>query len=331
MESYPNSTKNDVETDVQSNSKDKKSVSFSHPPGPSYKRPYGLLQNKQVREEIENLDSYTDCQRIVFLLKSYEFPSDITHSLELAIYHTYGSRPVAQLLDFTKEFENHGQKRYDDTYILIAQFMEAGWDNVLGRRALSRIMKAHSRFNIRNEDYLFVLWTFIDFPIQWMKDFGWRQFTSHEEKAWFHFWVEVGIKMGIQSIPETKVGYDAFVADYERREMVFSAQSRAVSEATLRIMEGWLHSSLRGLVAPLAACLSRSRFLAAAGYDRPHWFFVKIIHSLLKIRACVKRIISFDRFPDLLSNQKYRTYPRGLPEVEQLEPRYYSPLDRRVR
>ena len=306
------------------------SGTFSHPPGPSYKRPWGFLQNKEVGQEIAGLDAYKNCQRIVFLLKSYEFPSDITHSLELAIYHTYGSRSVAKLLDFTKEFENHGQKRYDDTYILIAQFMEAGWDNEMGSRALSQVVKAHSRFHIRNQDYLFVLWTFIDFPIEWMRNFGWRQFTPHEEKAWFNFWVQIGLKMGIKSIPETKDAYDAFIDDYEMREMVCSAESRNVSEATLRIMEGWLHPSLKGFVGSLAACLSRPRFLVATGYDRPHWLFVKAVHSLLKIRAYVKRLISFERFPDLLSNQKYRTYPDELPQVEKLEPVYYSILRKPV-
>ena len=189
---------------------------FNHPKGPEYKRPWCLFQNPKVREEIAQLDAKKDCQRIVFLLKAYEFPSDLTHALEMGLYHTYGSRTVAKLLDYTQEFENFGQKRYDDTYILIAQFMEAGWDNELGARALKQVAKAHSRFAIKNDDYLFVLWTFIEFPIQWMRKYGWRKFTPHEEKAWYAYWLKIGEHMGIQSLPREKEIFASFVEDYEK-------------------------------------------------------------------------------------------------------------------
>ena len=85
MESSASDSGTVSEDSVISNPKERKRATFEHPPGPSYKRPCGFLQNKKIRQEIASLDAYTDCQRIVFLLKSYEFPSDITHSLELAI------------------------------------------------------------------------------------------------------------------------------------------------------------------------------------------------------------------------------------------------------
>ncbi len=297
---------------------------FNHPAGPEYKRPWGIFQNPKVREEIAKLDAKEDCQRIVFLLKSYEFPSDLTHALEMGLYHTYGSRTVAKLLDYTQEFENFGQKRYDDTYILIAQFMEAGWDSDLGAQALKQVAKAHSRFSIRNDDYLFVLWTFIEFPIQWMRKYGWRKFTAHEEKAWYAYWLKIGEHMGIHSLPEDKDDFSKFVEDYELREMIPNEYSERVSMATVRIMQGWLPRIIRPLVMPLAACLSEPRFLEAINYKRSHFFMRLIVLGSLKVRAKIKRFISFDRFPDLLSENYYRTYPDGKYEIEKLKPDYFN-------
>ena len=128
------------------------------PPGPVYRRPWKIFHAPQIRQEISQLDAQADCQRIVYLLTCYEFPFDITRSLELALFHTFGSRSVSRLLDGTGEFAQRGQQRYDDTSMLIAQFMEAGWEQDLGRRAIERMNAIHARYRIRNDDFLFVLW-----------------------------------------------------------------------------------------------------------------------------------------------------------------------------
>ncbi len=295
---------------------------FNRPPGPKYKRPWGIRQNPMVQKEIASLDPYSDCQRIVFLLNAYEFPADITRSLEIGLYHTYGSRSVSRLLDYTSEFERFGQKRYDDTYILIAQFMEAGWDDELGARALAQVVAAHSKFSIKNDDYLFVLWTFIATPISWINNYGWRPLTAHEQCAWYNFWVKIGEVMGIEKIPDTYQKYQKFVEEYELREMVYNVHSRNVSDATVKIMQGWLPKLLRPAVMPVAACLSSPRFLDAIGYKRPSPVLRHTLTGLLKIRKIVKRFFSLEAYPNLLSNQHYPTYPKGAYEIEKLQPDY---------
>ena len=105
------------------------------PPGPRYRRPLGLLHHRGVRQEIAALHAERDCERIVFLLSTYEFPFDMTRALEVALFHTFGSRSVSRLLDRTGQFQHQGQKRYDDTNLLIAQFIESGWQAPLGASA----------------------------------------------------------------------------------------------------------------------------------------------------------------------------------------------------
>ena len=279
------------------------------PAGPTYRRPLGFLHNPAVRAEIAGLDAERDAQRIVFLLAAYEFPFDMTRALEIALFHTYGSRSVSRLLDRTAQFERHGQKRYDDTNILIAQFMEAGWDAPLGQRAIARMNLIHSHYRIPNDDFLFVLWTFIDFPIQWMADFGWRDFTDHERRAWFHYWVQIGRQMGLQGIPANKADFDAFVAAYEAREMVYDEANARVARATVAIMQGWLPAPLRPLVQPLAGCLVRPQFRRAAGFAEPSPLLNAAVRGVLKLRRRIKALVSIERYPNLLADRHHRTYP----------------------
>ena len=185
----------------------------------AYPKKWGFLRNAQVRQHIATLDPIRDCQEIVQLLATYEYPYDTQRALELALFYTYGSQSVSKLLDKTREFANDGQKRYDDTRILIGLFLESGWEGDFGRQAIARINRTHSHYSIYNDDFLFVLWTFIEFPIRWSKQFAYRAMTAHEQKAWFHFWHEVGTRLNIQHIPANKKAFDDWVKHYETREM----------------------------------------------------------------------------------------------------------------
>ena len=225
---------------------------------PQYRRRLGFLHDRRVAKEIAGLDAKADCQRIAMLLSACEFPLDTTRALEVALFHTYGARRVAALLDRTGEFDRRGQRRYDDTRVLIERFVQLGWDDVHGAQALARMNAIHAQYKIRNDDYLFVLWTFIDFPIDWFRSFGWRRMTAHEERAWFNFWVGVGERMGITDIPSAKPDFDAFVEAYEAKEMIPSAAAARVVEATMRIVEGWLPRFLHPLVRPVGRCVQPS-------------------------------------------------------------------------
>lgn len=287
---------------------------------PVYRRPFGVLHHRGIRAEIAALDAQRDCQRIVYLLSCYEFPFDTTRALEVALFHTYGSQSVATLLDRTGQFQRRGQKRYDDTNILIALFMEAGWEGGEGARALARMNQIHGRFRIPNEDFLFVLWTFMDFPIQWMRDFGWRAFTPHEEAAWFHYWLGIGQRMGLQDLPATKPAFDAWVDAYEQVQMQPNEASARVARATVAVMQGWLPRPLRFAVLPAAACLVRPRLRVAARIPEPPGWLNAALRAVLTLRAWVKRGVSVERYPTLLAGKFLRTYPQGRPAVEQVGP-----------
>src|ERR671924_661964 len=160
------------------------------------------MPRSRFLDEIRRLDPVQDHQRIVFLSTCYEFPFDTTRALEFALFRTFCVPSIAALLDRTGEFSRRAQKRYDDTDLIVSELMEWGYDSDRGKRALRRMNQLHGRFAIANEDFLYVLSTFIYEPIRWNARFGWRRMCEQERLGMFYFWREVGRRMNIQDLPD---------------------------------------------------------------------------------------------------------------------------------
>ncbi|MFZ5443060.1 MAG: oxygenase MpaB family protein [Myxococcota bacterium] len=285
-----------------------------------FPRRRGLAPPRAVREAIAQLDAKRDALRIVQLLLSEEFPFDMLRATELALFHTFGSRSISTLLDRTGQFERHGQKRYDDTRLLIGHILECGLDDETGARALARMNRIHSHYRIPNDDYLFVLWTFIDFPIRWLAEFGHRPMTPHEQLAWFNCWVRIGERMGLRDLPQDKASLDVFVEAYEQREFVPCAASRRVADATVRVLQAWLPRPLRWLVPPLVSCLMRPRLRAALGHAAPPRWLLAVVRATLKVRGVVKRVFSLEKYPSVMADVLNRTYPGNRYDIDALGP-----------
>src|SRR3954464_7121613 len=200
-----------------------------------------------ILDQIRQLDPATDCQRVVFLSTCYEFPFDTTRALELALFRTYCVPSVSGLLDRTGEFARDPQRRYDDTDLIVSELMEWGYDSPRGRAALRRMNQIHGRFSISNDDYLYVLSTFVFEPIRWNARFGWRPMCEPERLGMFHFWREVGRRMGIRDLPEDYTTFERCNVPYERDHFRFAETNRRVGLATRDLFASWFPRPLRSL------------------------------------------------------------------------------------
>jgi hypothetical protein len=287
---------------------------------PVYSKRLGLLRNPAVRRELAQLDPERDFQRIVKLLVGYEFPFDITRALELALFHSYASPRISSLLARTGQFERHGQQRYDDTTILIAWFLQEGIDSDLGHRAIEHMNRLHGFYPIPNEDYLFVLSTFVFYPIWWVNRYGWRKLTPGEERAFFLFFREVGRRMHLHSLPDTLAELRTFTDAYEREHFRYTESNRRIADATVKIVQGWFPGFLRPAVQPVFAALISEPLRQAFGYRRPPRWFRALIEGALHLRKLPLRYVTFEHYPKLIGNSTYRSYREGLPEIEGLGP-----------
>ena len=144
-----------------------------------------------------------------------------------------------------------------------------GYDSERGRRALARMNEIHGRFKIINDEFLYVLSTFVFEPVRWNARFGWRRHHENENIAQFHFWREVGIRMHIRDIPEDRAEFERFNLDYARAHFAGTAASRRVCDATIKMFQAWMPRPVRGLVPPIMASLMDDRLRESVGPPAP--------------------------------------------------------------
>ena len=285
----------------------------------SYTKHLGFIRNKKIIVEILSLDPVKDHCRIVHLMTGYEFPWDVVRALEVALMRTFCSPRISGLLHRTREFRKHGQKRYDDTALLVAEFMQNGYDSERGRQAILHTNRIHGFYTIENEDFIFVLSTFIFLPIQWINKYGWRKTTNNERQALFYFFREVGERMNIKNIPASLEGLERFVAEYEKQNFAPVETNHAVGNATVNIVKGWMPFFAKPFVFPVMKCLLDENMLKALNYSLPSSLLRSMVYGAMRVRAFGLRSISFKKYPSFVTTEKNRSYPNGY-EITQLGP-----------
>ncbi len=269
--------------------------------------------------EIARLDPVADHERIVLLSCRQDFPFDTTRALELALFRTFAVPTIGGLLAATGEFEARAQRRYDDTDLLVSELMEHGYRSERGRRALARINALHGRFSIRNEDFLYVLATFVFVPIAWNQRFGWRRLTDAERTAWFCFWRGVGEGMGIRDIPMDLGAFDAFMQAHEREHYRRTEASTRVALATRELFVRWAPRPLRGMARRCIHALLDAPLRAAFGLPEPSRALRWLVPAALRARAWMLRGLPRRRRPLLRTARGTRSHPAGY-EIEGLGP-----------
>ena len=270
-------------------------------------------------EQIRALDPVKDHQRIVFLSTCCEFPFDTTRALEFALFRSFCVPSISALLDRTGEFRERAQKRYDDTDLIVSELMERGYDSERGQRALLRMNQQHGRFKIANEDFLYVLSTFVYEPIRWNGRFGWRQMCEREKLAMFHFWREVGQRMGIRDIPADYVEFERYNIEYEQRHYRYTEANRRVGAATVELFANWFPRILRPLVRRAIHALLDDALVGGFGFPRPSPVMRRLVIGALRLRAGLLRWLPARRHPRLRTEMRHRSYPRGY-RIEELGP-----------
>jgi hypothetical protein len=126
----------------------------------------------------------------------------------------------------------------------------------------------HGRFDIANEDFLYVLSTFIYEPIRWNERFGWRPLCEQERLGYFHFWRAVGRRMNIRDIPASFEAFERFNRDYERQHYRFTEANQRVGAATRELFVRWFPRRLAPLVRSAIYALLDDLLREAFGFPR---------------------------------------------------------------
>lgn len=279
--------------------------------------------------EIAALDPERDFVRIGQLLGFHEFPWDTEQALSLALFRTYAVPSIGALLDRTGEFTRRTQKRYDDTALLLDAMLRDGLDSGDGREALRRMNRMHGAYPISNDDFRYVLATFVVSPVRWNAAYGWRRLTPHEIRASVAYYRRLGALMGIKDLPETYGGFERLHDDYEHEHFAFDPGGRRVADATLDLMASWYPAPLRPLLRRASLALLDDHLLAAFRYPRPARWERALVTGAVRLRGRLVRLLPPRDTPrHATDSPNVRGYPRGFdvralgtfPEREPLSP-----------
>jgi hypothetical protein len=273
-----------------------------------------------ILRTIEQLDPERDHQRIVHLSFGYEFPWDSIRALEIALYRTYCVPSISALLDRTAEFHHDAQRRYDDTSILVAEMCEWGYEEGRGKEALERMNWAHAHYKIANEDFLYVLSTFIYEPVRWIDAFGWRATSQNERLAYYYFWREIGKRMGILDIPPSYEAFEEWSRDYERKHFRFADSNQRVGSSTRDLFASWAPRAVTPIVRYAIYAMLDDDMIAAFGFPKPLPFTRAMLRAALKLRGRVVRWLPPLREAHFFTDDPNRTHPEGY-RIGELGPR----------
>ncbi len=222
-----------------------------------------MLNRYAQLHRIQKLDPERDWQEIA-QLRRLDFRLDVMVALELALFRTYGIPTISALLDSTGEFAQRGQKRFDDTALLLYHIL-GGPDSPSGREAIRQLNRIHSVYDISNDDYIYTLAAFVVTPKRWIDRYGWRKMSDQEIRASVALHRRVGQLMGIRNLPTSFAEFSQFLDDYERSHFRYTETNHRVALATLQIFEERVPKSVRPFIRPIVRALLDEPLLAALG------------------------------------------------------------------
>ncbi len=270
------------------------------------------MLNKPKSKEIAQLHWETDYERIVFLLGAYVFPWDLHRALEFALFRTFAVPSISKLLDRTGEFKNRTRKRYDDTELILAEILHHGLDSPRAKQAFRRMNKMHNSYNISNDDFLYVLGTFVFVPVDWIAQYAYRPMTENERLAIFKFFQEMGKRMNIKEVPSTYEVFQNFYHHYEQTHFRKADSNVAVAQPTIDLLLSfYLPKPLYFVGKSVMTCFMDDLLLEAMQLPKANPLLKKLVNGGMQARAFVVDKLPERKKPYLLTELERPTYPNG--------------------
>lgn len=277
-------------------------------------------RNRQ-RDEHNTLNPETDYHRIYRDNCLLEFGTDTKLGLHLAFYRSFTIPSIARLLDRTGEIERHPEKRSADTGLLMYELIAAGFHDPRGVAVVRQLNRMHRRWDITNDEYLYILTTFIVSPARWINRNGRRQLTDVEMQAATAFYRELGRRMRIPDLPATYRDADAYLRSYEAQHMAPSAEAARLMRAAQHVFANTLPKPIRRFSDPLVTVLLGEPAVAAAlGLPEPSRTLRTVVKAGLLARKLVGRVKKPAEISWFRPGEHSAGYYRGSYDLDQLGP-----------
>ena len=220
-----------------------------------------------------------------------DYPFLCTMALEFGLFKTYGIPSIAVILSKTGELKDRVAKRYDDTDLLLREFIEHNPKTSRDSEAIKQMNFIHSHYKISNRYYLYVLSIFIVEPIVWAERFGYRCPHEKEKAAAYLSWKYIAREMGIKDVFQNYEEAHVYMKDYEKKYMKPSEYSPPIVEALMNLMFDKLPFKFthKLLLHPFVHALCPSILRSSMGFPDVLRTFIRIVESLLYIHSFIVR------------------------------------------
>ena len=193
----------------------------------------------------------------------------------------------------------------------MAEICKWGYLEGRGKDALDRMNWAHGHYKIPNEDFLYVLSTFIYEPIRWIDKYGWRPTCEVEKRGYYFFWREVGKRMGMRDIPPSYEEFGQWKADFERKHFVFADTNNRIGSLTRDLFASWFLRIFTPMVRYTIYAMLDDTMLESFGFPKPFPFARTLVDKSLRLRGRIVRWLPPRRKPHFFMDNRNRSYPRG--------------------
>lgn len=273
----------------------------------------------------EGLTPERDHELIYRLDCRYEFPFEIAVGTELAQIHTFAIPTIGELLGSTGEFVNRPEKRSDDTALLLTEILANGIESERGKRAVRRINRAHAPYSIRQDDFRYVLATFVVVTARFIDTYGWRPLSDIERTALYVYYRRIGEHMAIGNIPRSYQEMADFLDDYEARFVGASDGGQRVALANRdRLARDLLPYVPLRLARAAVDALTPGHIRRALALPEAGAMTRAAVTAILRIRGAARRGWPIPPKPVGLFDFNWRrTYPDGY-RIDQLGPAHLS-------
>ncbi|KXJ86831.1 hypothetical protein Micbo1qcDRAFT_190374 [Microdochium bolleyi] len=258
-----------------------------------------------------------EAQKIIHTMGFWEFPFLHYTSLQFGLFKTYGIETIAKLLLGTRNLTDpiKSRKRYEDTAVLISEFMMNPPSSPRAMAGIARMNFLHSRYikdgQISNTDLLYTLSVFVLEPPRFARLYDWRAMNEMEICAYGVLWKAIGDDMGIEykgHLRRAGGGWkdglefyediEEWAAAYEVERMKPSKVAAAPARALIPMLLYWLPWFMHPFATECVCVLMSSRVREAFLLPEPGITAGMVVYTSLWLRRFFLRHFALPRFSE---------------------------------
>jgi len=182
-------------------------------------------------------------------------------------------------------------KRYADTTVLVGEFLVNDIDSERACIAINRMNWIHSRYGnkIQMDQMVYTLCLLTCEALHWIDKYDWRKTVALEKHASWVFWNEVGLRMGLENVPQNFEACAAFITVFETRNMAPSNDNALIAEGIFSLYASTVPTFLSPVVRAVLIAFMDTQLVTAFKLSSPPLIASSYVQSSLCFALAIRK------------------------------------------